>query len=393
MRTAYRSAGEINKLKQIKKRLNAKKGFSFNKTTIRPYGIGLISLERWKNMKKSMSMWIVGLCIVGISSAAVAQDVAAPTTNSVIETATQEPFPFHFDITLSTSAGSGFFSNPWNPTFGNSLNLNPSWDLSKNWRLSLSQDAEIEWTDGDGVAFARQPGIADTVLGLSYSGKQLREKGFTWGVTTSYRAPVSLSSRNVGSLGAIGLRLNTKFAHNDSGIGLRLFGLGGLSIINPELSQRYADVEASPYVDRTYGSITPRSCITRGDNDLAGFACGTIPRIGNYRVGVGFDWQPKDSPWSAGIDLSFGQAFSYYNSPNDALKAENAVAGIGSRESTSGDIHVGYSVTDWLSLSLGAASSQPLMNAAYTAPRFPLWDFVTPYNNFSSIYFDIGISL
>ena len=47
----------------------------------------------------------------------------------------------------------------------------------------------------------------------------------------------------------------------------------------------------------------------------------------------------------------------------------------------------------WIFLTVGASSFQPALSADGASFRFPFWDFSSPYNNFSQIYFDTTVSL
>ena len=47
-----------------------------------------------------------------------------------------------------------------------------------------------------------------------------------------------------------------------------------------------------------------------------------------------------------------------------------------------------YIPVPWLWLSAGAGSQQPFLTADQKWVRFPFWDFVSPYNNFSAFHLD-----
>jgi hypothetical protein len=75
------------------------------------------------------------------------------------------------------------------------------------------------------------------------------------------------------------------------------------------------------------------------------------------------------------------------------LKADAAVAGLVPRQSTAGNISVSYIPLPWLFFTVGANSFQGALTADGKGLRFPFWDFVSPYNNFSQLYFDTSISI
>jgi hypothetical protein len=159
----------------------------------------------------------------------------------------------------------------------------------------------------------------------------------------------------------------------------------------PGLANSFAGNDVKPLNDRHQGAIAVVSCNVRNSQELANYACsdGGLPAVARWGASVGMWWfYLLDGNLGISANLGYTQSFSIKPGPDDALKADDAVAGVVPRQGTSGDITVTYLPTSWLWLSAGAGSSQPFLTSDGKGMRFPLWDIVSPYNNFSSFHFD-----
>ena len=162
---------------------------------------------------------VVPFCLL-VAVPAFAQDVptaaaTAPTGSGTAGEATAtitptpeakkpDPFPLHGSASLTNQLGSGTFTiSPPNPTLASSVTLAPSATLSKDWSLALSQTIGVEWTQNDGTTYQNQLELSDLNARVSYSGLKWEDLGLSLGLNAGYNLPLSLASRNAGSLGAL----------------------------------------------------------------------------------------------------------------------------------------------------------------------------------------------
>ena len=342
---------------------------------------------------------------VAVAAAALSLCVAALAEPAAVATATASaptasPFPLHGSASLSHSVGSGtFVIAPSNPTVSSLLALNGSATLD-DFTLSVSQRLGFEYTQSDSTTYAQQLELSDTTLGASYGGLKMEDWQLGFSLKGTYSLPISLGSRFVGSLGALGL--SGRFSWEAPLPGLAVTG-SLTTRYNPALSAlaaRYANAPGRTFAERTLGQTPTQVCTIRNEAELAAFPCSGPPNALRWGVGVGTSYSFYDGALTASADLIYGQGFSSYV-PNDSalslgyddLSSVNAVAGIVPRQSTTGSLGLSWSPNPWFSLSLGASSDQPLLTLDGKGVRLPFWDFVSPYNNFSSLSIDTAFSI
>jgi hypothetical protein len=308
-----------------------------------------------------------------------------------------EPMPVHLWASLTQSVGSGsFVLNPPNPTTSTTLTFTPL-IIYKGWMVLANQSIGLEWTDDDNAAVNRAPEVSDlTIAGRSLRHLALPELNLGFWPTLGYQVPLSLGSRQAGSLGTVIGAFRTNYFVRD--VGLTLYGTvgGAYSLLVPGLAARFGDNPVRPYEDRQLGTVTPVSCNPRNAAELQSYACndGALPAQWRWNANIGFWWYYLfDGTLGVTADFGFNQSFSTFVGPDDQFKADNAVAGLVPRQATSGSVSLVWIALDWLWLSGGVSSSQPFLTADGKAPRFPLWDFVSPHNNFSSVFFDATLVL
>jgi hypothetical protein len=335
---------------------------------------------------------------------AAAAAPATGTAGSVSATAKDKPkgppkFPLHLFANLTQSLGSGtFVINPNNPTTQTALSINPFLVLG-DWAVTAQQGLQIEETQSDSTTSPNQVELSDTRLGVSYRGlrfediEALGNSAIYLQFNGSYGIPISLGSRQAGSVGTTAL--GTRAIFNNEATGIYSFAHldGSYSLLVPGLAERFASQSSLAYDDRTNGNVVPQGCIVRDPSELASYACGRIPSLARWSTGLVVGWGFGDGHWSASAGLDFTQSFRAYDSPKDQFTANNAVAGVGHSEATSGDISLTYIPQEWLWITLGAQSNQPVLTSDNKGVRFPFWDFLGPYNNFSSLYVDMMLRL
>ncbi len=303
------------------------------------------------------------------------------------------PFPLHAWIGVTQSVGSGtYVASPFNPTTSTTLSMTP-FIAYKGWMFMLSQSIGMEWTQSDTTTYANQIELSDTTLAVrNLSLLRLSDAKITFWPTLGYVLPTSMASRQSGSIGAV----TGGFRGNYSGLGeygLTLFGgvTGGYNILVPSLGNSFAGNDVKPLNDRHQGPIAVVACNARNPQEVANYACsdGGLPAVGRWGASVGLWWfYLMDGNLGFSANLGYTQSYSIKPGPDDEFKAQDAVAGVVPRQGTSSDLSMTYLPTGWLWLTVGVGSSQPFLTEDGNNMRFPLWDFVSPHNNFSSFHLD-----
>jgi hypothetical protein len=304
------------------------------------------------------------------------------------------PLPLHINLSLTESVGSGtFVVSPWNPTVASTLTLTPivAW---QGFTFLLNQSFGLEHTSSD-TTTSPQVEISDLSMLGRYMRWSLADGAILLLPTVGYQVPLSMFSRETGSLGTGIGGLRAILNLGEYGISLYSATNAGFSFLVPSLAHRFRLQKALPVNDRVLGAITPVTCNPRNQLELSNYGCsdGQLPAQWRWGTGVGGAWFGFDGAVSVNVDLNYGQSFSVFLGPDDARKADAAVAGLVPRQTTSGNISVSLIPLPWLFFTLGANSFQGAWTADGKTIRFPFWDFVSPYNNFSQIYLDTTISL
>lgn len=309
-----------------------------------------------------------------------------------------EPMPLHAWIGLTNSVGSGTFATEgfYNPTVQTSFSLTPML-MYKGWQVLVNQSFNFEWTQADGNTVAHQVELADTTIGVrQMSWLRFPDAKFSLWPSVGYAAPISLYSRQVGSIGTFtgGLRANYA-GFSDIGLTLIAGVNAGYTGLVPALSQSFANNDVKPI--NSYGTtIVPVSCNVRNGNEIGNYACldGGLPSVARWSGSVSASWfYLLDGNLGFSWNLGYNQSFSVYTGKDDTLKADHAVAGLVPRQNMSSDFSATYMPMSWLWLSLGASTAQPFLSADGTRMRFPIWDFESASSNFSSLYFDATFAL
>lgn len=302
---------------------------------------------------------------------------------------TEEPFPLHATASLTQSVGAGtFVPGPTNnPMIQTSLTLQPT-VVYKGFVGFVSQSYAFEWTDSDTTTTKNQVELSDLAVGLRYQGFTLPEYDIIFSVGGGAQLPMSMASRQAGSVGA--LQLSGRTTYYNEATGLLAYGAlnTGYTILVPALSQRFAKPNSPEGVDQIADAET-LSCIVRNVNELNNYACGTVPNRFFWRAGAGGSWTGLDGILVVSLDLSYQQSFSAFQVwADDEFTADNAVTGLVPRQSTSANIGVTWVAQPWVFLTAGAQTFSPLWSADGKHPRFPLWDFESTRENNSLLYLD-----
>jgi hypothetical protein len=305
------------------------------------------------------------------------------------------PLPLHANVSLTHSVGSGtFVASPFNPTLSSNLTLNPliAWN---GFTFLVNQTFGFEYTQSDLNSAPNQIEMSDTILLARYGRLALSDLNLMLIPTLGFQLPLSLLSRQSGSLGTPTAAVRGIWSLPDQGVSVYLQAAGGYSLLVPALANRFLQEETRPLNDRVIGPITPVTCNPRNAGELLSYGCheGLLPAQWRWTTATGVSWNGLDGALSVNLDLAYSQSFSVFTGPNDALKAGDAVAGLVPRQFSSGNLSATWIPAGWVFLTLGVNSFQPALSADGQGLRFPIWDFVSPYNNFSQIYFDTTFSI
>jgi hypothetical protein len=321
-------------------------------------------------------------------------------------------FPLHLQATFDTSLGNGILAPGYQiqPQLGTSLNLRPSASLPKidglpkmllNGSIDFSVASWTFSTGGTGV-YERQVRVSDPSVALIFPGIFKEEfTGAVLSLVASARAPISITSRQQNLITNFGGAAQVSWSQDVP------FGSFFLQYTPSIRGAVYSEVAATmpcdapqgglaraganpvngvdelPTLIAREGEILPNGeCILRGRQPLASvsnsFAGGWSDPSGNHT-----------------ISLSGGIAHSFLRPMKASPELSSPFAsGQNFNESTNGSLNYTYTLpVDFNAfITTGTFSSQPAF-AGSNYFRFPFWDFVTPANNFSGVFFDITVGI
>lgn len=126
-----------------------------------------------------------------------------------------------------------------------------------------------------------------------------------------------------------------------------------------------------------------------GAEDLGGYvATGANNLSFSVFNSIMASWIISDE-WTFTLQWAVANAWTYFAGPDDLLKAPEAKAGRGQRDVMYGIVDLTYQPWPYVGFSLGLSTIQPVKTADNKTIRFPFWDFHTPGDNNSVIYFDV----
>lgn len=341
------------------------------------------------------SLFVVTLLLITVGPAAAQSQLQLQQQMKGGDAEAHPPLPLHLNVSLTESAGSGtFVLSPWNPTVSSTLTLTPiiAW---QGFTFLMNQSFGIEHTVSDSTTTPYQVEMSDLAMLARYMRFAFFDGSMLLLPTVGVQVPLSMPSRQNGSLGTATAGLRSIVNLGEQGVSLYAAANSGYSVLVPSLANRFLTNDVKPLQDRSLGAITPVTCNPRNQLELSSYGChdGLLPSQWRWGAGVGGAWNGFDGAVSVNVDVNYGQSFSVRTGPDDALKAAPAVSGLVPRQTTSGNFSVSFIPLPWLFLTLGANSFQGALTADGKGFRFPFWDFVSPYNNFSQIYFDTTVSL
>ena len=309
-----------------------------------------------------------------------------------LSAAQEEPaaFPVSFWLTYSQFVGQGtlVFGPSFNPYVLSDLNawLQLRW---RGFRLQASQEVFLELTQSDTTTRYLQPQAADTALQLAY------DVDLPWGLGLTANAnasvPLSLTSRASGSLGGYGVSLQGKWTAGTAWPTLWAVWGATYNAIVPQLADRFGQTPVIPLDIDGARRIRPQSCIRRSSAELGQYACTALPSAGFGSATVGLSWTFLDGLLTASAWANIVSALSAYVGPDDKYTPEGSPTGLFLNNTTTGVTSLSLAPTDWLSLSVGTWSFQPLLTADGKFYRFVFWDFIAFRDNWSTAYASVAV--
>ncbi len=316
-----------------------------------------------------------------------------------------DPLPLHASAGVTTSLGSAtYVLSPVNPTLQSLLTLGGTAKINEQWSVSANERIGFEWTNTDSDTYNHQLELADPRFAVSYNAFNFKDLGLGVALSGTYALPISMASRADGSLGGLGVGARgTWTAPMLKGLGAYAALSGGYTPSSGALAARYAQAQTGVGFTASNGVATSTLSCADGARagDIENFGCGHLPPGPRWGLGLGASYQISDQ-LSASVDLGYAQAFSSYLPPTDGtttgyngtqydnadLTGAHALNGFVPRQSTTGSLGLSWSPTAWFTLTGGTFSAQPFLSSDNKGVRFPLWDFVSPANNFSSFFVD-----
>jgi hypothetical protein len=300
-----------------------------------------------------------------------------------------KPWPIGVRASLTQMVGQSTFVPVgfWNPSVVTQASLTPQLRLY-GVTLYMNQTVSFEWTQPDNYSGRRFNMLGDPSVGASYTLMTPWWMAFTVG--GGAQAGLSQISRATGVLGGV-------------------FGSLSASLITPfglslSASSRVQGNAAIPQARNTFGLQTAGketlnlqsgdvvdvgTCLTRtGDNPLD--ACAGIPSIGWGSANLSASYRIWRFSFSGSLGaMAFVPA---YWGPDDQYTSEHAFVGVYPTMLTSSSLSASLQVWRGWSVSAGTLSFQPLLTLDGKLPRLPLWDFVSPSNNFSNVFVSTSVA-
>jgi hypothetical protein len=320
-------------------------------------------------------------------------------------------FPLHVTATVDNYVGNGMLAATQyqrQPLFGTSVSIRPSAMLPKvEYLPSMMLLSSIDFSVNNWLPSYSNTGVYDRMVRVSDFGIGLLFPGlfkdeFTGiGVTPviSARAPLSITSRQNNLVTNIGGSAQAMWNSPETPVGTFTViyspSLRGnlysevASTMPCEADVQYANVNTNPlsegdkplYYGREAQLLDNGECILPGRQVL-----GSVGQNGTL------SWTLAEHNIALSVGYSLGILRPLSSRPE--LRGDYA-SDQNFSEMTSGSASYTYTVpVDFnLFITAGIASSQPAWNAAGNFLRFPLYDFVTPANNFTVGFFDVSVGI
>jgi hypothetical protein len=310
------------------------------------------------------------------------------------------------DVSLDSFVGIGTFvrdRHADNPYWASTLTLAPEVEIIEHLTVDLFFSLTYEWTrlvtpchaasgpraegaperdcsdtdDPNGQRFE----LADLVLSVRYG--EIVELGpFTWSAAAKVAFPTSRTSRHADNILSLGAGTAADFDLDPFGISLSFeiykhFPTAKAAVLDAIEAEQTGSVPIG-----RCASFRGASCVA-----LQGFVASYNLKT---ELEAGFDF-----PWVDGLSTSISLAYLYarrFGRAPDELTSMFS-DGVNHDDSTIGSWDVSYELFDHYTFSLGIYSWQPARTADGKKIRFPFYDFVSPANNYTTLYTTFTASL
>jgi hypothetical protein len=400
-------------------------------------------LNPTRSTKRLLSLWSIPALL--LAAPALAEDdpaVSADAADGDAEDADaddeeeeeEDPnaFPLSANIELSTALGSGFLP-PVNPDVPHYLTI-PSFsqsmtpalsyrlptfdDMLPKMSLSTNMDVSIEWLSTYyGGVYDSVPRVSDLRTGLSFPGLYTEEvTGLSLGASLGWRAPLSLPSRRWNVLSSFSAGGSVSW--NTGKLEFMPEWLGTFNVAFAPSIAVTAHSQNNPSIPCDSSAVGD-SVLRRGDAveqlDRIPLVFGTtagqaVNAAGECILPGRRSWASASAGLSAGwslkkhsVSLGLGLRHSYLAPNKSGTEFRSPYASPEDRsEITTGSLAYSYSIpTEFMNLPIdtnasftaGVSSGQPAWNWKNQQLRFPLWDFVTPSNNFSAAFVALSVGI
>ncbi|MCA9554386.1 MAG: hypothetical protein KC933_30400 [Myxococcales bacterium] len=300
---------------------------------------------------------------------------AADLAAGLVVTKDKEGLAWHLNAGVATYVGQGVFASGKgrSGTVLTQLSVSPSLSVG-DLLVFASQGVQVEYTDPDN-ATGRRVEVFDTTLGVQYP-LPIPAIASRLALSGGVRLPVSWQSRAQGSIGGVFAGANLAWSPPVDGLQV-VVGLRG------QLNSSVASLRATGTVDGPSLEQEAANCLTR-PGERSSDACGVVPNVANLSGQL----QVSYTRWDVTASLGFGvlSFVSAYSGPQDELTSPNARAGVNARTFSSGTFQLTYPATDFLLVSAGLSSFQPIQTADGKGMRFPFWNTTGVANGFSSVF-------
>ncbi len=324
-------------------------------------------------------------------------------------------FPLHIQATLDNTIGNGILAPGFQQqtVLGTSVNIRPSAMLPRpDWapRMILLGSIDfsvLNWLPefSNFTAYDRQIWVGDAVAGLILPGIYTEEfTGIGVSLIFSGRAPVSLFSRQQNLLTNLGGSAQFMWNSPETPVGsffvqytpsarFSVYSQPGATVPCSAPSPLARNVTSADPIDGltdlpvAYGreeQILPNGeCILPGRQPMAS--------IGNS---MATGWSTADGSHTVSLGMGWTHTFLRPLKNDPALQSLFA-SGQNFQEGSSGSLSYTYTVpVDFrLFLTAGVFSQQLSAYNAQGQILFPIYDFVTPANNYSSFFFDVTVGI
>lgn len=303
------------------------------------------------------------------------------------------PLPVFVEARLSTWLGGGTFvlGPATNPYVATGATLSTGFEFG---RLSFfaSHQTWVEWTKSDQTTSPYQGQMLDPMFQLRYGFLDHPSWNISGGISIVQTVPLSMISRQSGSLGGGGGAFD--FSWTAPFFDITPYVNGSLlgNAIVPSLSSGFA---RDGFYDMVYSSGDNdqfETCIRRSDAELGHFACSALPSIAIGTAGLGLRGGLLDGRLTLDVSSSMMSFVSAFWGPDDEMTSVNAKPGPGIQLYSSGLASMTVAVWPWLAFSTGVWSMQPALSADGNSFRFPFWDFVSARQNYSVLFFEVILS-